>query len=511
MDYSKKQKPRSLFGVIVVLCGFLFFLPLGNIHSYGNMAPYIISYTRRYSLDPNREDVELSSSTWLYGTIGVTKGLSIILGGWLIEKIGPRPTASIGAFIFTGSTFLTAGAIKLSFWAVVITYGLLTGVGLGFCYVTPFYSAMQWLPQHTGLAIGLVMMGLGGASFVYIPLQTSFINPSDQDPHYQPDAHLDFFYFTQSDILERVPYMFIILGIIYGTIQLITIPFIPEYREVVPPSKSFRSVVKYIWTVVKPRAVSCQAEKSKPDEEVNRKEIFELTDKTESLGGHVGLNGTTPSHGGSKRPQSVANKTVSDIKPLDLLKRWDFYLMLISNLALTEAMAYFTSQYKVFGESAKYSDHVLAVVGSLASLSDCAGRVLWGLLADQIPCKIVLALTMSGISAFMYTFFVTPILHVSVYALWVVFLSFCFGGSFSVFPACCSVWYGREHVSTNYGMLFSSHSLGSAVAIVVSTYGHHVLGWEGEFLFTASLCFVGVICLLVGGDRKITKKKTQSN
>ena len=509
MDSPKRQKTvRTGFGIAVVLCGVLLFFTFGSVYSHGNMAPYIISYTRLHSLDPAREVVQLSASPWLYGGTVITQGLSVALGGWLIEKIGPRPTATIGAFIFTGSTFLTAGAIKLSFWAVVITYGLFMGTGLGLGYVTPFYSAMQWLPQHTGLAIGLVMMGMGGASFVYIPLQTSFINPSDQDPHYQPDAHLDFFYFTQPDILDRVPYMFIILGVIYGTIQLITIPFIPEYREVAPPSKSFFSVVKYVWTVIKPRAVSCRVKKAKPDEDVSKKEAFELTDTSDGSKGPTSPESATPKDE-TEKPQEVEDET--NVKPLELLKRWDFYLFWISTFTLSESLTYFTSVYKIFGQSAKFSDHVLALVGSFGFVCNCAGRVLWGLFADRIPCKVVVMLIMGGITAFMYTLYITPMAGLPMYGLWVAFMYFCYGGGMSVYPTCCSVWYGRKHVATNYGMLFSAHSVASVVAIVMSTYGHHVLGWEGEFLFTASLCFIGVICLLVGGDRKITKKKTQSN
>ena len=524
MGLSQEQMIRTTFGVVVVLCGCLFSLPNGFEHSDGNMAPYIISYTRLYSLDPNREIVKLSFSTWLC-IHGLSQGLSIILGGWLIEKIGPRPTATIGAFIVTGSTFLTAGAIKLSFWAVVITYGLLTGVGLGLAYVPPFYSAIQWLPEHTGLAIGLVMMGVGGASFVYIPLQTLFINPQNQEPNYQPDAHLDFYYFTQPDILERVPYMFIVLGIIYGTIQLITIPFIPEYREVAPPSKSFCSVVKYVWTVIKPRAMSCRVKKAKPDEDVSKKEVLELTDKTNSSEGHASPESATPSTNESESPKVTTNlekvnseatldskgqlsderhssemKAV-DIKPLELIKRWDFYLIWLSEFAVLLSFLCMGSLYKVFGESAKYSDHTLAAVGAVGSLCNCAGRVSWGLLADRIPCKVVLVIIVGAISAFMYTFYLTPIAGQAFYGLWVAAVYFCAAGAMSVFPTCCSVWYGRKHFSTNYGLLYSSSVLSNIVGVILTTFGGNLWSWGGIFFLSATSCFMGVICIIIGGEK----------
>ena len=383
---KEKGKSRFMFGIVVVVSCFLNFCPIGSFYSYGNMTPYVISYTRVKSIDPNKEIVEMNASPWLVGSSGVVRGFGCVLGGWVAGIIGPRPTAAVGSFIFTCSTFLTAFSLKLSFWAVIVTYGMFSGIGFCMCYMALVTTVTQWLPHHTGLGIGLIMMGLGGSSFAFIPLQTAFINPHDKEPNHQSNTYPEFFYFTQEDILERVPTMFIILGTIYVVFQLISIPFIVEYRDV------------------------------------------EL--------------------------------------------------------------------HKIIGHNVQYSDHVLAVIGSIASLSNCISRILLGHLADQMPCKVVLVLILGELSSFSYTFLATPIVSIWMFGVWIFVIFLCIGGSFSVLPTCCRSWYGQKHFSTNYGIIRSGSSIGSVISIIMSTYGY-VVHWVGKGYFYSQVVCAFLVCLLL--------------
>ena len=496
---ADKNKIRTRFGILVVLSGFLYLCPIGSMYSFGNMAPYVISYTRQKSADPYKEIVHLSASAFFYGGVGVTEGLGSLLGGYLAEKIGPRPTAFIGALVITTSTFLTALAVKLSFWAVVVTYGLAMGFAAGFGLVAVMYAATQWLPNHSGLAIGIAMIGIGGSSFTLIPLQTAFINPRNEMPTYQSLANGDT-YFTQEHVLDRVPYMFIILGTLYGVILLISFPFILEYRDEELPLKSFSSVLKYIWSVVKPRVtISCR-QKKKPLRDTEAASVpLNTSDSHRSLPENSKPS-SADDNGCSTQSELEASK-VNNVKPLDLLKRWDFYLNWLGLFSIMTYATYISSFYKIFGESADFADHALAVIGSLASLSNCTGRVLWGHFADQIPCKVVLLLILSALSAFMYTFHAALFVGVWMYGLWVCLMFFCLGGSFSVHAACIVSWYGQKHFATNYGLLYTSSCPGSLAVILISTYGHHALGWDGMFFLIASVSFIGIILIIFGGER----------
>jgi MFS family permease len=196
----------------------------------------------------------------------------------------------------------------------------------------------------------------------------------------------------------------------------------------------------------------------------------------------------------------------TNVNPLELLKRWDFYLILFGVIAVIASDSIILALYKIIGHNVKYRDHVLAVIGSIASLFNCISRILLGHLADQIPCKVVLVLILGGLSSFSYTFLATPIVSIWMFGVWIFVIFLCIGGSFSVLPTCCRSWYGQKHFSTNYGIIRSGSSIGSVISIIMSTYGYSALGWEGLFLFTGSLCFLGMLAIVIGGDRTLKAK-----
>jgi MFS family permease len=363
-------------------------------------------------------------------------------------------------------------------------------------------TVTQWLPHHTGLGIGLIMMGLGGSSFAFIPLQTAFINPHDKEPNHQSNTYPEFFYFTQEDILERVPTMFIILGTIYVVFQLISIPFIVEYRDVELQSKSISSILKYVWSVVKPRRPNIRRRQD-VKAEAGLHKTMSFKENTLESGCSSDHHSTTVN---TNELSLDRVKSETNVNPLELLKRWDFYLILFGALTAITCDEIFLASYKIIGHNVQYSDHVLAVIGSIASLFNCISRILLGHLADQIPCKVVLVLILGGLSSFSYTFLATPIVSIWMFGVWIFVIFLCIGGSFSVLPTCCRSWYGQKHFSTNYGIIRSGSSIGSVISIIMSTYGYSALGWEGLFLFTGSLCFLGMLAIVIGGDRTLKAK-----
>ncbi len=92
----------------------------------------------------------------------------MVLGGRAQDKIGPRLVAAMGGAL-TGigliiSSFASKGDIKL----MVIGFGILAGIGIGFGYASATPPAVKWFPPaKKGLITGLVVSGFGLAS-VYI-------------------------------------------------------------------------------------------------------------------------------------------------------------------------------------------------------------------------------------------------------------------------------------------------------------------------------------------------------
>ena len=514
MMRNRSQCSVPAFSIAVVLAGATITLTLGSVFSHGNIALYVVSYTRARSLDPYRDYVTLNVSPWLYGSVVMALSSSVVLGGWMAKTVGTRLTALLGCVVFSGSVLLTAGAVRLSFWAVVATYGVLMGFGMGLAYTAPLYAVAQWLPGHMGVAMGIVLAGMGAAPLLFNPLQTAFVNPLNLLPDRQPDPALSFTYFTQPELLDRVPSIFLVEGLLCLVLQLPSVFLLVEPREdrsVSPPPPVRCSDLRlYLWHTIKPLYPDCS-----------------LQERQQTHAEDPAAGTMLPSSSGEEEdtldPDNLWMKeklkldsigrcsngrSVVNVKPSELWRRWDFYLLWIAFAMLGDAKVFVVSMYKTFGIQFHYPDHSIAFTGSLAALANCFGRVLFGLLVQCMPCKVVLMVIYGGAALLLFTWYGTPDVGFPLYVVWVILMYFCFGGVYSVFPTCTAVWFGPEHLSTNYSILYTSQLLAGVTAILVSTLGHHNLGWVGQVYVAGGLCSIGLVLVIVAGNRTVTRRKT---
>ena len=103
------------------------------------MNPYLASYFRKYDSDA----VNYNQMTWFLSLMIVGQGATLMVGGWLEQKLGPRIATAIGCSIASIGVLLTYFTVKLSFWPCILTYGLLFGLGLGIAYTPPLVCGMK--------------------------------------------------------------------------------------------------------------------------------------------------------------------------------------------------------------------------------------------------------------------------------------------------------------------------------------------------------------------------------
>jgi OFA family oxalate/formate antiporter-like MFS transporter len=63
--------------------------------------------------------------------------------------------------------FLTFLSIKSGFGLTLLTYSVISGLGMGVVYLLPLEYAMSWFPQHKGLANSAVLFGYGLSSMIF--------------------------------------------------------------------------------------------------------------------------------------------------------------------------------------------------------------------------------------------------------------------------------------------------------------------------------------------------------
>jgi OFA family oxalate/formate antiporter-like MFS transporter len=97
----------------------------------------------------------------------------IIAGLWQDRK-GPRIVATIGG-VMLGLGAALAATLGTSVSGLVWTYGLLVGLGGGFCYVTPIANLVKWFPDKRGAMVGLAVMGNGLSPLFWAPFIEALI------------------------------------------------------------------------------------------------------------------------------------------------------------------------------------------------------------------------------------------------------------------------------------------------------------------------------------------------
>ena len=97
----------------------------------------------------------------------------IIIGGWALDKYGPRILTFLMG-LFTGfSLILTSQAS--SPWQIYMSYSLLLSLGAGPAYAVLMATVSRWFNKKRGLAMGIASIGGPFGQIALAPLATYFI------------------------------------------------------------------------------------------------------------------------------------------------------------------------------------------------------------------------------------------------------------------------------------------------------------------------------------------------
>ncbi|OAN17672.1 oxalate:formate antiporter [Photobacterium jeanii] len=104
----------------------------------------------------------------------ITFSLSLLVAGILQDRMGPRRVLILGA-VMVGLGMI-ASSFATSPIMLILTFGILTGCGIGFGYACLSPAAMKWFhPSKKGLVNGLIAAGFGLAAVYLAPLTSNLI------------------------------------------------------------------------------------------------------------------------------------------------------------------------------------------------------------------------------------------------------------------------------------------------------------------------------------------------
>ncbi|MBM3740422.1 MAG: OFA family MFS transporter [Acidobacteria bacterium] len=95
--------------------------------------------------------------------------IAMVIAGFWQDKKGPRVVGTVGGLLL-GTGCLLASMFGHTPMGLVLSYGVVAGLGVGFAYVTPIATCVKWFPDKRGMVVGLAVMGFGIGSLVFAPL-----------------------------------------------------------------------------------------------------------------------------------------------------------------------------------------------------------------------------------------------------------------------------------------------------------------------------------------------------
>jgi OFA family oxalate/formate antiporter-like MFS transporter len=151
------------------------------------------------------------------------------------------------------------------------------------------------------------------------------------------------------------------------------------------------------------------------------------------------------------------------------------------------------AQTPMFGVSAASA----AVLVSVYSICNAAGRFVWGTVSDRLGYTTAIVCIYAVVAASMG---VLLLMHSTAgFTIGIVGLGLCFGGVMGVFPALTMKTYGPRFQGVNYGIMFSAYSIAAYFGPKVgATLGGGAAGdYTQPFIIAIGVALVGLVLTLV--------------
>ena len=109
--------------------------------------------------------------------------LGAYLGGRWQDRKGPRTVALTGGVIYAVGIILASfvsSADQLEL--LILSYGVISGFGLGLAYIVPIAMLLKWFPDKRGLITGLAVGGFGFGAVLTSPVAQALIERNRDVP-----------------------------------------------------------------------------------------------------------------------------------------------------------------------------------------------------------------------------------------------------------------------------------------------------------------------------------------
>ncbi|OII76283.1 major facilitator superfamily transporter [Cryptosporidium andersoni] len=484
--YANGQMSINIKRLTPLLGGFCLNIALGMVYSMGNVSMYVASYMRWKN--PNSPKVTLTDISWVYTLNVALLGIMLPFGGYINHKLGVRLSLYISCFLFTSSTFIASYVVS-SYTGFLITFGCIIGIADGFAFNLPQYCAFKYWPNHMGLVSSFVISGLALSPVIFSPIQTRLVNPLNMIPNLIDGNSM---YYSQDEILMRVPYMFTIMGYIISLLCAIAILTLKEpnedydisikYSEVQESPIISNNLFKQDSNIINKN--SYFDHECKESIKYTMRQIYDITTPTSTIStipGSIDLpiidnmkRDTFPTLiiENNKSSPIIQNLT-NDLDDLNFSKELfiikgliyekQFWVIFCLFFSFSQFVHFLASWWKVIGiVNIGISDDILATYGTLVTAgTNILGRLVYGYFLDKYKGKFCFRIISILCLIFMFILLLSiKIQNAYVYLITLGVLFFHIGAGFVIFPPITAMSFGVKYFSFIYGLIYIGRTFG---------------------------------------------------
>ncbi len=151
-DMKCRQRWLYVFlGIIIMMC-------IGTVYSW---SVFRISIEKIF-------DIGAAQSGFPYMISLAFYALLMLLTGKYLDKYNPKLIVLIGSLL-VGLGWILSGFAK-NIYVLTVTYGIISGSGVGIVYGVPMTVVAKWFPEKKGFIVGLVLIGFGLSPFITAPI-----------------------------------------------------------------------------------------------------------------------------------------------------------------------------------------------------------------------------------------------------------------------------------------------------------------------------------------------------
>ena len=149
---------------IYVILGIIFMMFLGTVYSY---SVFRLSLEKIFNIGSTESGMPYMIALAFYA-------LFMFITGKYLERFNPRTVMLVGGSLVSLGWILSSFAPNIII--LTITYGCISGAGVGIAYGVPMTVIAKWFPEKKGFAVGMVLIGFGLSPLITAPLARTLVD-----------------------------------------------------------------------------------------------------------------------------------------------------------------------------------------------------------------------------------------------------------------------------------------------------------------------------------------------